>query len=232
MASDKLKSGTLPAEPGTKLMLKLAGISEQIKCTLVGVEPGDSIIVRLPATVGESWKFSERRGCVVRFLSQGTVYGFNTYVQGKYVKEPLRFLFLAFPVNLEVHNLRGSQRIACHLPARLELGGENLEGVIVDIGAGGASFVYRMPHSKLEPPAIHLGKQVNLVCPLWGLPGEQVIDCQVRNFSLDLSILSMGMAFAQNHSKIIGHIKEYVARVQKLLQEQSQKPPRRPRPAD
>lgn len=225
MPSDALKNGTLPAEPGIPLMVKIAGVPDQLRCCLVGVEPGVSIIVRLPVSVGESWKLSENTNCVVRYLSDGTVYGFKTYLQGKYVRDPLRFLFLAFPYDLEVHNLRGSSRIACFLPSKLDLGQSSLDGVVLDIGAGGASFEYRIPPDSGSPPALYLGMEVTLICELWGMDGEQSIACQVRNFNVDDTTLSVGMAFGEGNDTAIACIKDYVGKVQELMAEDSPSSP-------
>ena len=212
---------SIPAEPGTKLMLHLDGVSEQIKCVLVGVEPGSSLIVQLPVTLGESWMLDESCNCVVRFVSHGTVYGFSSYVQGKYMRHPLRFLFLAFPGNLETVNLRSSRRIPCHLPAKLVVDGKNHDGVLVDIGSGGASFMHKALESGTgsppEPPTVYLGMEVSLICALWGLPGEQKIRCEVRNFNINSSTLAVGMSFGDAQEKIISCIEEYVAKVQNVM---------------
>jgi c-di-GMP-binding flagellar brake protein YcgR len=217
MASDQENTPKMLAEPGTVLMIKITGVPEQLKCSLVGVEENSSLVVRLPLTVSETWKLSDQTGCVVRFLSQGTVYGFKSHILGKYVKDPLRFLFLAFPDDLEVHNLRNSQRITCHLPGSLKVGQKSLDGLIQDMGTGGISFVHKLASPEADVPSMHLEQKVILVCSLWGMQGEQQINCQVRNFNLDNDSLTVGMSFTGDNGEILDLIQEHVSRVQSLL---------------
>ena len=207
----------LPVEIGTPLMVNLFQITDQLKCILAGVEKDKSLIVQLPSMVNSSWNIQEQMGATVRFVSQGSVFGFNSYVQGKLIKDSMRFLFLAFPTSLEIVNLRQSQRIECHLPARLTVESRELEGVVLDIGIGGASFLHKLPDPEAEPPNIHLGMEVSLDCALWGLPGEQSMVCQVRKIHLGADSLFLGMSFVNGDDQISQCISCYVEKVTSLL---------------
>jgi c-di-GMP-binding flagellar brake protein YcgR len=209
----------LPFEPGNSLMIKLPKITEQLKCTLVGVDPNISLIVRLPSVVNNGWNIQEQMGCVVRFLAEGIVFGFNTYVLAKLIKEPLRYLFLAYPSSLEQVKLRKSKRVLCHLPARLTADSSKLDGVILDVGAGGLSFVHMLGDPQAPAPNIHLGMEITISMALWGASGEHEIKCQVRNINMEAEQLSMGLSFTQKSQEAIQLVIQYVDRVSSLLPE-------------
>ena len=209
----------LPAELGTPLMVKLAKIADQLKCTLVGVDENSSLVVRLPAPVNNGWNIQEQMGCVVRFISNGTVYGFNTFVQGKLIKDPLRLMFIAFPTSLEILNLRQSKRIACHLPAVITVDSVDMQGLALDIGSGGVSFVHKLPDPDADPPNIYLGMEIPLRISLWGLAGEQTIICQVRNLNLSSESLALGMSFLKAEDAVSQCITGYVNKASACLDE-------------
>jgi hypothetical protein len=75
---------------------------------------------------------------IIRFISEGTMFSFNTMVQGNHSRPPL--LALDYPEKLERRNLRDSERFSTLLPMTFATDGAKLQhsGAVTDISAFGA----------------------------------------------------------------------------------------------
>jgi hypothetical protein len=75
---------------------------------------------------------------MVRFISEGTVFSFNTVVNAIYARPPL--LMLDYPGRIERRNLRESERLSTLLPVSFSTNGASHKhsGAVVDISAFGA----------------------------------------------------------------------------------------------
>ena len=209
----------LPAEPGTQVVLGFKGQEDRIKCAWVGQQEDECLVLRLPLGAGSLLQVAAGESVTVRYLSQGTVYGFHTQVLGRYNYGPLRFLFLAYPSRVETHNLRTGQRVPCFLPASLDLEPDSLEGVVVDLGPGGVRFLHRLHPQEEGPPLVVLGQSAVLRCRLLGVEVVQNITCQVRNINLDQTRLLLGMAFKDPDQALIDRINDYIEGVISVIQE-------------
>lgn len=76
---------------------------------------------------------------VVRFISRGVVYGFETALMKAYTK-PVALWVTSYPDNIESVSLRKSQRINTLLIGDLEAPGGAYHGALVDLSRGGGLF--------------------------------------------------------------------------------------------
>jgi len=80
--------------------------------------------------------FSYGDPLLVRYLHDGVIFGFRTFVSGTVV-EPLPLVFLNWPERVEAHSVRQSRRLDTFIPCHLKLQGTGHDASIIDISAGG-----------------------------------------------------------------------------------------------
>lgn len=119
---------------------------------LVGARPGRYIIVEMPKMAGAPVKLDEGTRWAVNFINKGAVYSFNAEVIG-YTFRMVPLLFLSYPTEVEISNLRTEKRYPVNIPLNLTVtetppeseGGEEpqakvgqqLQALAVDISEGG-----------------------------------------------------------------------------------------------
>lgn len=216
MPKDEALSAKLPVEPGTPLLVDLAGVATRLNCEFAGMEQDRCLIVRLPLVGNKKLPVKDEASATVRFVSQGNVYGFRTRVIGHFQKGPLDYVFLDFPSQVETVELRQGSRISCMWPAKLQVAGGSHEGIVVDIGLGGVSFIVPLAEGQ-NPPGVNLGELVSLKASLLGLEGTHSIRCQVRNLNVDSNRLALGLEFASIEPQLLDQIKGYVRTVSQFM---------------
>jgi len=76
---------------------------------------------------------------IVRFLSGGMVFGFETTLKKAYTK-PIALWIAEYPDTVQSVNLRKSKRVSVFLPATLKSESGSCEGAMIDLSAGGGLF--------------------------------------------------------------------------------------------
>ena len=178
LSPDVLISGT-----GIRL-LALETTKSKWTTTLIGARPGRYIIVEMPRVAGAPVKLDDGTRWAANFLSKGAVYSFNTEVLG-YTYRMVPLLFLAYPQEVEIANLRTEKRYPVSIPIIFKIQfvpemqqapeegaatvsvGSQFKGLVVDISEGG--FMMACP-AALEPETaieaiFHLPNQE----PLFGI---------------------------------------------------------------
>ena len=157
--SESERKGGLPPDVlicGTSIrLLALETTKSKWSTIFIGSRPGRYLIVEMPKAAGAPVKLDESTRWSANFISKGAVYSFNTEVIG-YTYRMVPLLFLAYPNEIEVANLRTEKRYPVNIPLISEVreGSEEmhangmLKALAVDISEGG--FMMACPHA-LEP---------------------------------------------------------------------------------
>jgi c-di-GMP-binding flagellar brake protein YcgR len=203
---------------GSGLMVEMEGEYGQHRCTLLGMVPREYMVITLPEISGAIWLLNPGFSLVVRLLDRGVVYGFRTQVLGKYVMDPVRLAFLAWPEEVETHQLRRQERLQSYFPARMTTENGAWSGVVTDLSPGGFQFQGRAEGVPLpEPPGN--GQEVILDCRLVGMSGTHTVQCEVRNLRQEGAGVAAGLSFSQNEGALPRVIAAYVQEVLQLLRE-------------
>ena len=219
MAISPKENPVLSLELDTPLLLEAETVRGRIKSIFAGMQKDNCLMVRLPLGEGLGAKFNDGTLVTVRYLAGGQVVGFRSPVVGKYLKGPLRFLFLAYPQEVETQNLRQSARLPGYVPAQVLVEGRELEGMVTDIGKGGMRFLHRFDQEPPNPPQVAPGQSLLLRCALFGLTGPREMECLVRNFSSDGTCLQLGVEFRHLEPELREQIERYVDQVSALLED-------------
>lgn len=107
---DILVSGT------TIRLLALETTKAKWTTMLIGSRPGRYLVVEMPRMGGAPVKLDEGTRWSINFISQGSVYSFDSEVLG-YTFRLVPLLFLSYPTEVEVANLRNDKRYPVNIPA-------------------------------------------------------------------------------------------------------------------
>lgn len=107
---DVLISGT------TIRLLALETTKSKWTTILIGARPGRYLIVEMPKMGGAPVKLDDGTKWAVNFISKGAVYSFNSEILG-YTYRLVPLLFLSYPQQVEVANLRNEKRYPVNIPA-------------------------------------------------------------------------------------------------------------------
>lgn len=135
------KIKTLPGERldlrmGQELLVRFSSESGNTKTVFVGMIPYEFLVARLPRVAGITDHAGRGTTLTVRYLQEGSIYGFSTESLG-FVLKPVPTLFMAPPNRLEVIDLRACPRVETSLPVEGVVGQEEFKGVIRDLSCGG-----------------------------------------------------------------------------------------------
>jgi len=130
------RSQRLFIELGTALLLEPEGPGRSVSSELIGMQVGKYLIVQManhnseqkPLALGEPFK--------VKYILSDDVFGFQTSII-QIIQDPDHLLFLEYPREVESCNIRTQKRVECFLPIRINLKGNWLDGVIVNINKNG-----------------------------------------------------------------------------------------------
>lgn len=200
-------------EVGTSVYLEIEGIPTRIKSVLVGMQPGEYLIVKSPpsAVLSHDLRHYQGRTVVVRYRFHGTVFGFQTSLLGSIV-EPARLMFLISPRIIQEYNLRAAQRLDCHLPCHAMLDGGEIEGVIQDMSLSGCRVSTRA--ARLHNPAdsgIVRDAAVRLRFHLPGAASPLTLSGRIRNIEHDSAHVTFGMAFDELPDEVRIQLAGYLA---------------------
>ncbi len=176
-------------EIGTDISMELPGSSARIKSGLIGIEPDQFLILRLPPTNGIMHKCEPGSKVILRYLFNGAVIGFTSSIIQVF-SNPISVCFLEFPKSAERINLRKDKRVKCFFPGIANYEGIELPGAILDLSASGCRFfIEESPLSKRAE--IRRAKKLRLHTEAFGS-----LEGQIANVTTSPGILGLGIAFA------------------------------------
>jgi c-di-GMP-binding flagellar brake protein YcgR len=164
---------------GTSIrLLALETTKSKWTTTLIGARPGRYLIVEMPKVAGGPVKLDDGTRWAANFISKGAVYSFNTEVLG-YTYRLVPLLFLNYPLEAEMANLRTEKRYPVHIPIVSKVTkvpppaepvegevaaaavGQQLKSLAVDISEGGFMMAcpVALPVDTLIEAAFYLPKE-------------------------------------------------------------------------
>lgn len=204
MSADKIapkrpdpSAGTrLAIEIGTPMVTEIQGTESKIKCTMVGMQVGEYLILRPPRSMAvKLFQIGKSPKVVVRYLFSGRVFGFESAMIGANL-DPVGLIFLSYPKVVSEHNLRVAPRLECNLPVKIMLNANEISGTILDVSPTGcrASITTEMLQaSATDRPAMESPIKIYLQ-----LPDETValvLIGAVKNVEQDANRIAFGIAF-------------------------------------
>ena len=195
---------------GVDVQLRLEGVGFPLQSMVVGMEPDEYLIIKSPKSIASiKHKCVPGSEMVVRYLYNGTVYGFQTKLI-EYITSPIKLFFLEYPRIIEHHDLRQEKRFPCHFPARLKLrDAREVASIITDISQSGCRCLVDMERNHgMNMP--HIDDKISFACQFPGVQGAYVIAGTVRNISKARSEIVLGVEFAVVEEEINSILARYM----------------------
>ena len=141
MADNKQQGLRLNMDIGTSLLIEIQGVDGKIKSKLIGMEAWEYLIIKAPVGyTGIRNKLVEGNRIVIRFIQEGSVFGFDAYILAV-IDKPTTLLVIDYPRKIEEKSLRVAKRLDCYIPCTLLIDQQQTEGSMVNISTGGCRFV-------------------------------------------------------------------------------------------
>ena len=187
------KGTRIAVEMESFVQLQFRGSDLRLKSKLVGIETGYYLIVRPPkSSIDLEWlKIGSR--VIVRYMCAGTIYGFQSTILG-HMEQPVQFLILSYPKEIEQHDLRRFKRVECLLPAKCAISLVDYPGMIVDISLGGCKFLSTIDEEDILLDG-NLEEEVRLSFELPGTSGSQSTQGRIKSVRWDGAKLELGIQF-------------------------------------
>ncbi len=180
---------------------------------LRGIKNNEYLIVDTPIKDGSYLNLHKDEQCIVRYIYEGEVFGFATYVIKNFI-EPIRILVLEYPQSIESKSLRNSKRVEAFIPLKIayNAGSEVREekGFILDISKDGCKIYFKGSIN------FELDQDIKLSFTLISSERIQNLQCQIKYIkkereenSNDL-ICYLGVKFNDSNESNLTKVMDYL----------------------
>lgn len=184
----------IAVEIGIPVKIELEGIEFALQSTIVGLENNQYLIIKAPEPFQRvEHKLFKGNALIVRYISDGTVYAFQTKVIETILK-PVPLLFLEYPRIIQHHDLRVQKRLSCHIPVRAKLGDRENIGCILDLAISGCRCLIRAAKNKTLLPC-DLDNRLDLKCIIPGSKEIITLTGTVKNLKRTRKEIDLGINF-------------------------------------
>ncbi len=199
---------------GAKILIDLKAENfHKLAGELVGWIFQKTIIISLPLYSGIRQFMEVNRYVTCRYLQEGTIYGFKSYIEG-FSTVPKTLLFLSWPASWECFDLRQQIRTPCYYPATFELNGLEVQGILNDISDKGCR-IFCGPSKISQFEDIENGSEHLIKFYPFGNDAWYELPVVLMNSKTDdRKITSFGFKFANLDSDLIKRIKLHVKSIQ------------------
>jgi c-di-GMP-binding flagellar brake protein YcgR len=205
---DVLHGKILNIALGTRVQVELGGIGGQFKSVMVGMEPEQYLIVKIPMMTGILSKLYEGNKVTLRYLYSGSIYGFRSNVL-HFITKPAPLMFLTYPKAVEIFQLRESRRIDCHFPGQARIQEEQYEGAIVDVSSGGCRFSIDVS-GDVRVAQIEVGESIDLSFQMIGSTQPLAALGKVRTISRDQGKVVIGIQFEELDTEVVESLESVI----------------------
>jgi len=177
---------------GILLRVQFMGIGSS-RSRLIGMDPGNYLIIQTPPLVDIASKRHEKNHVIVSYLFYGRVYAFRCTLL-LLVKEPYRFAVLSYPEALDNINLRKHERISCIIVSEVRVHDQSYEGIVSDISKGGCSFEFNRSDQR-GFPSLNVQEGIILSLQLKEKGEITVFNTVIRAIHTDKESMVCGLQF-------------------------------------
>ncbi|MBT8355191.1 MAG: DUF4388 domain-containing protein [Flavobacteriaceae bacterium] len=203
-------SSSIEAEIGAKLKLEIEECEKPLMSSLVGIVPGQYILLTVSQNDGDLPSILKKdREVVVRYLNLGKLCLFKTRIKDR-ITAPSHLLFLEFPSVIFYHELRKQKRIKIFVPSIIKPDEDKeFYSVIRDLSILGCLCEIK---AKLNSPFpdFNIGDIVTINCLLPGLDEKELVKGIIRNLKKTSDQLRLGIQFDNPSDKVKGAIENYL----------------------
>lgn len=192
---------------GTRMLLRTGGVSADIKSELIGVARNEFLIVKAPLIPGMRSLFTGGEAVVVRYLAEGTIFGFHSTMLLSQLK-PVPLLFLEYPYQVEKIELRKEKRAQCTLPGKVHCKSGIFSGIIVDLSGGGAKLDLTL--DEVDAALLRPNDLVVLEFVLFQPEKPVLLSCEIKNMTAAKNHYVLGLQFQDMEDATRKELEDYI----------------------
>ncbi len=195
-------------ELGLQVSLNIDGHDDKVKSQVVGLIPGEFLILTAPVGVaGIREMLSEGNKVTVRYVYSGFVYGFETQIM-TLITKPRTMMIIYYPQKSASVTLRKSERINCFINCTLTINNEEHCGTIMDISQCGCRCVIPMLPEKIyrEIEKDSIEAKLSFTAP--NDKNELEVDVRMVNHSIDRAASKLGMGYNEPDEETATRLKK------------------------
>lgn len=198
---------------GKDVVIRVPGHEHSYRGKIVGYDPYDYVIakVRLPSRVRKELSLGGE--IVLKYIKDGTVYGFKTTVHNA-ITSPSSLIFFDYPRVIEKIELRRKKRTACSIEGSLHAADGAHNCLVVNISETGCKIsAHARSRDKISDTKVDdtLFVVMNL-----GSEGTLKVPIATRNVHQEHGVITIGAMFLDIMKEEEERIRKYLARVTKL----------------
>jgi c-di-GMP-binding flagellar brake protein YcgR len=138
--TDPLQGIRFAMDIGSQVQIQFSENSDRFNAKFIGMDPGAYLILNLPNLTEVREQIFRGQVIVVRYMTAGTVYGFESKVITLSL-QPAKLLFLVYPEKIQTCEIRKHARFDCTFYCRAVVSGSTCRGIITNISLGGCQYV-------------------------------------------------------------------------------------------
>lgn len=183
---------------GIPIKLELEGIEIPLHSIVIGFENNKYIIIKAPEPFSRvEHKLFKGNDLIVRYISEGTVYAFQSRVL-EVITKPLALLFIEYPRIIQHHELREQRRLNCHIPTRVILGENENIGCILDLAVSGCRCLIQAAKNPGLLLRCEVDNILTLKCIFPGSTEMITLKGTVKNMKSTRKEIDLGINFDPN----------------------------------
>jgi c-di-GMP-binding flagellar brake protein YcgR len=209
---DLLEHDHLFMPAGTDVQIEVGGVDFKLQSTIVGALSKQYIILKAPSSnnsISINTKLYGGNTVTVRYLYNGTVYGFQSTLLGS-IKEPVKLIFVSYPKMIASRELRALKRLHCCIPSKTLIHESEYNTIIKDINTTGCRILLKYP-SGTPRPAIEVGDTLSSMVQLFPGIKEHNLTGVVKNITIDKHTLHIGVQFNTIDEALKDNIQKYIS---------------------
>lgn len=198
---------------GGQLQLQLEEGGGRVKGTFLGLEGEKYLILKVPGHVQVFEQLRQGKAVIVRYVSEGCVYGFRTQVMAQ-ITYPFPMVFLTYPRAIENVNLRKENRVECQVASELVIDDRPYHGFILDLTTQGCKFLLR-PTAAVPKPHVEAHVPVQVRTSIPGQSELRSFSGIIRNIQEEQDRLYLGVQFVSLSEGALFMLKKFTAEHQR-----------------
>lgn len=198
---------------GADLVVTFPGMQRGYRGRVVGFDPYEFLVanVRLPSSVRGGMGYKDT--IVVKYLHEGTVYGFETLVLN-HITRPAPLLFFEYPESIEKLDLRNASRTNCNIDSTLHTADSDYDCLVVNASDTGCRLSVAVG-SRDALNMVEVGDDMVVSMRLGNL-GNIKIPVTIKNIVAKQGVLLLGCMFIDISEEEQQLISTYVERIARL----------------
>jgi hypothetical protein len=207
----ELKSGAI-------LQVESDKLEKRIFFKLIGIREGKYLIISSPKITNKNHlksdvdsNFPLNSKLILRSLSGGTIYGFESTVI-KVIHEPDVLIFIEYPNEIEIYNLRKEKRVKINIPAKVIISKKSYSVTMINLSNNGCLINIDSNNQDIQD-MLSTAKLIFIKFTDPNSSTKYEIDCKVQNKNMANGILEVDFSFDEMDINLRTKINQLISHI-------------------